>query len=159
MRGLIALIATSAVVAGTAASTPAATKPGAAAFIKTVVRQIVTNDYEHAWLSLHPAQQQLVPQDDYVRCELQSPVAGRLAWIKVLRVKNARFGVGGLNRLVTGKAVTLRIQLTDDDTGLSVVVTHTAHTVAVAGRWRWILPANRLGLYSSSACAAEAPGP
>jgi hypothetical protein len=159
VRRLIALIATSAVVAGTAASTPAATKPGAAAFIKTVVRQIVTNDYEHAWLSLHPAQQQLVPQDDYVRCELQSPVAGRLAWIKVLRVKDARFGVGGLNRLVTGKAVTLRIKLTDDDTGLSVVVTHTAHTVAVAGRWRWILPANRLGLYSSSACAAEATGP
>jgi hypothetical protein len=159
VRRLIALIATSAVVAVTAASTPAATKPGAAAFIKTVVRQIVTNDYEHAWLSLHPVQQQLVPQDDYVRCELQSPVAGRLAWIKVLRVKNARFGVGGLNRLVTGKAVTLRIKLTDDDTGLSVVVTHTAHTVAVAGRWRWILPANRLGLYSSSACAPEAAGP
>jgi hypothetical protein len=159
VRRLILLLAASAALAGTAASTPAARKPGAADFIKTVVRQIVSNDYEHAWLSLHPAQQQLVPQDDYVRCELQSPVAGRLAWIKVVRVKNARFKVGGLNRFVVGKAVTLRIKLTDDDTGLSVVVTHTAHTVAVAGRWRWILPADRLGLYSSSACAPEAPGP
>lgn len=159
VRRTILLIAASAVVAGTAGSTTAATKPTAAAFIKTVVRLIVTNDYEHAWLSLHPAQQQLVPQDDYVRCELQSPVAGRLAWIKVVRVKNARFGIGGLRGLVAGKAVTLRIKLTDDDTGLSVVVTHTAHTVAVAGRWRWILPAERIGLYSSSACAPEAPGP
>jgi hypothetical protein len=34
--------------------------------------------YEHAWLSLRPAQQQLVPQEDYVRCELQSPISGRL---------------------------------------------------------------------------------
>jgi hypothetical protein len=145
------------VAAGTAASTTAATKPGPGVFLKSVVRQIVSNDYEHAWLTLHPAQQQLVPQADYVRCELQSPVAGRLAWIRIVRVRDARFAVGGLNRVVTGKAVTLRIKLTDDDTGSSVVVTHTAHAVAVAGRWRWILPAERIGLYSSSACAPEAP--
>jgi hypothetical protein len=143
--------------AGVAGSTTAATKPDA--FIKTVVRQIVTNDYEHAWLTLHPAQQQLVPQDDYVRCELQSPFSGRLAWIRTVRVKDARFGVGGLAGLVRGKAVTVRIKLIDDDTGLSVVVTHTAHTVAVGGRWRWILPAKRIGLYSSSACTSQPPGP
>jgi hypothetical protein len=74
-------------------------------------------------------------------------------------VRDARFAVGGLNRVVTGKAVTLRIKLVDDDTGSSVVVTHTAHAVSVAGRWRWILPAERIGLYSSSACAAQAPSP
>ena len=153
MRRLILFIATVTVAAGTASSTTAATKPSAAAFIKTVVRQIVTNDYEHAWLTLHPAQQRLVPKDDYIRCELQSPVSGRLAWIKAIRVRNARFSVGGLAGRVNGKAVTVRIQLTDDDTGSSVVVTHTAHTVAVGGRWRWILPANRIGIYSSSACA------
>jgi hypothetical protein len=159
VRRVIVLCALSAVLSGTASSASAATSQGAAAFMKTVVRQIVTNDYEHAWLSLHPAQQQLVPQDDYVRCELQSPVAGRLAWIKTVRVRDARFGVGGLKGFVRGKAVTLRIKLTDDDTGASVVITHTAHTVAVGGRWRWILPAERIGLYSSSACAAPASGP
>jgi hypothetical protein len=127
--------------------------------MKTVVRQIVTNDYAHAWLSLHPAQQHLVPQEDYVRCEQQSPVAGRLAWIKTVKVKDARFRVGGLNGLVRGKAVTMRIKLIDDDSGASVVVTHTAHTVAVGGHWRWILPAERIGLYSSSACAPAAAGP
>jgi hypothetical protein len=159
VRRLALLIAAAATAAGTVGSTSAATKPGAAAFIKTVVRQIVTNDYEHAWLTLHPAQQQLVPQDDYVRCELQTPVAGRLVWIKAVRVKDARFRVGGVAGLVKGKAVTLRIKLFDDDSGASVVVTHTAHTVAVGGRWRWILPANRIGLYSSSACAPASPGP
>jgi hypothetical protein len=159
VRRLILVIAACAVAAGTTESATGTTSTGAGAFIKTVVRQIVTNDYEHAWLSLHPAQQQLVPQDDYVRCELQSPVAGRLVWIKIVRVKDARFGIGGLKGLVTGKAVTMRIKLTDDDSGLSVVVTHTAHAVAVARRWRWILPAKRIGLYSSSACATEAPGP
>jgi hypothetical protein len=125
--------------------------------MKTVVRQIVSNDYEHAWLSLHPAQQQLVPQDDYVRCELQSPVSGRVVWIKTVRVTNARFAVGGLTGRVVGKAVTLRIKLADDYLGASVVLTHTVHTVAVAGRWRWILPAERIELYRSSACAVEAP--
>jgi hypothetical protein len=159
MRRISILIAAGAVAAGAASSSTAATKPTAASFIKTVVRQIVTNDYEHAWLTLHPAQQQLVPQDDYVRCELQTPVAGRLLWIKTVRVQDARFRVGGVSGLVKGKAVTLRIKLVDDDSGSSVVVTHTAHAVAVAGRWRWILPANRIGLYSSSACAPETPTP
>ena len=159
MRRAILLIAGATIAVSAADPATGAQRAGPGAFIKTVVRQIVKNDYEHAWLSLHPAQQQLVPQDDYVRCELQTPVAGRLAWIKVVRVRNARCGVGGLNRVVTGKAVMLRIKLIDDVTGSSVVVTHTAHTVAVAGRWRWILPADRIGLYSSSACAPEAPGP
>jgi hypothetical protein len=127
--------------------------------MKTVVRQIVTNDYEHAWLSLHPAQQHLVPKEDYVRCEQQSPVAGRLAWIKTVKVKDARFRVGGLTGLVRGKAVTMQIKLIDDDSGASVVVTHTAHTVFVGGHWRWILPAERIGLYSSSACAPAPSGP
>ena len=159
MQRIPFFLAACAVAAVTAASSTAATKPGPGVFLKNVVRQIVSNDYEHAWLSLHPAQQQLVPQEDYVRCELQSPVAGRLAWIKIVRVRDARFGVGGLSGLVTGKAVTLRIKLVDDDTRGSVVVTHTAHAVSVAGRWRWILPAERIGLYSSSACATETPSP
>jgi hypothetical protein len=157
MRKLTVLIAASALLAGSAAAATTPRDPGA--FMKGVVRQIVTNDYAHAWLSLHPAQQQLVPQDDYVRCELQTPIPGRLAWIKVVRVSDARFAVGGLARRVAGKAVALRIKLVDDDSGASVVVAHTAHAVAVGGRWRWILPAQRIGLYSSSACATEAPPP
>jgi hypothetical protein len=159
MRRLVVLLAGAAVVVSGNSVASAAPPNKVGAFMKGVVRQIVTNDYEHAWQSLHPAQQQLVPKDDYVRCELQSPIAGRLAWIKVVRVTNARFAVGGLAGRVAGKAVALRIKLVDDDSGASVVVAHTAHAVAVAGRWRWILPAQRIGLYSSSACAAEAPGP
>ena len=157
MRRLVILIAAGAIALGGSATATAARSSGAAAFIKGVVRQIVSNDYEHAWLSLHPAQQQLVPQDDYVRCELQSPIFGRLAWVRTVRVANARFTVGGLSGRVTGKAVTLRIKLVDDDAGASVVLTHTAHAVAVGGRWRWILPAQRIGLYSSGGCATEAP--
>jgi len=126
-----------------------AARPPAATFIKQVVRQIVRNDYEHAWLTLHPAQQQLVPRENYVRCENQTPVAGRLVWIKVVRVADARFAVGGVNGRVAGKAVTLKLKLADDTTGNSVVVTHTTHAVWVGGRWRWILPAARLGLYTS----------
>jgi hypothetical protein len=156
VRRVILLIAAG-TVASSSGSAIAARDTGAAAFMTRVVRQIVSNDYEHAWLSLHPAQQQLVPQEDYVRCELQSPIAGRLVWIRTVRVASARFAVGGLKGRVAGKAVTLRIKLAADDIGASVVLTHTVHAVAVAGRWRWILPAERIELYSSSACAIEAP--
>jgi hypothetical protein len=151
-RPLLAIAAAAVVVAGLAAVPATAARPAASTFIKGVVRQIVRNDYAHAWLTLHPAQQQLVPKDDYVRCELQSPVAGRLVWIKVVRVANARFKVGGVTGSVAGKAVTVRIKLADDVAGETVVVTHTAHAVLVGGRWRWILPAERIGIYRSSDC-------
>ncbi len=159
MRRLILTGTACVALAGVFAGSAPAAKPTAATFIKAVVRKLVSNDYEHAWLTLHPAQQQLVPKDAYVRCELQSPVAGRLVWIKTVRVTNARFAIGGLPGRVSGKAVTLRIKLFDDVTGASVVIAHTAHAVWVAGHWRWILPAQRIGIYGSSACAPQAPGP
>jgi hypothetical protein len=145
-------IAAAVVLLGLVAGPATAARPTAGTFIKGVVRQIVRNDYAHAWLSLHPAQQQLVSQEDYVRCEEKSPVAGRLVWIKVVRVVDARFAVGGVKGRVAGKAVTVRIKLADDVGGGSIVVTHTAHAVWIGGRWRWILPAERIGIYGSSAC-------
>jgi hypothetical protein len=151
VRLLVATVAVAGIAALGSGSARAAQPTGAAAFIKKVVRQLVLNDYEHAWLSLHPVQQHLVPQDDYVRCELQTPIAARLVWIKVARVTNARFVVGGVVGRVAGKAVTLRIKLADDASGTSGVVTHTAHAVAVGGRWRWILPAGRIQLYRGCA--------
>ena len=153
MRRLTFLIAAAIVAVSSAAPASAAPKPGAADFIKRIVRQLVSNDYEHAWLSLHPAQQRLVPQEDYVRCELQTPIAARLVWIKAVRVASQRFAVDGVAGRVAGKAVTLRIKLADDSSGAEAIVTHTAHAVAVGGRWRWILPAGRISLYSSTACA------
>jgi hypothetical protein len=158
-RPLVPIAAAVVVLAGLAAVPATAARPAASTFIKGVVRQIVRNDYAHAWLSLHPAQQQLVPKDDYVRCEEQSPVAGRLVWIKVVRVADARFKVGGVKGRVAGKAVTVRIKLADDVAGDTVVVTHTAHAVWVGGSWRWILPAERIGIYGSTACKTGTPGP
>ena len=159
MRRPLIPIAVTVALLGLAAPAATAARPAASTFIKGVVRQIVRNDYAHAWLSLHPAQQQLVPQDEYVRCEQQTPVAGRLVWIKVVRVADARFTVGGVKGRVAGKAVTVRLKLVDDVGGAAVVVTHTAHVVWVGGRWRWILPAARIGLYGSSACTTGTPGP
>ena len=152
MRGRLLLLAASVALLGVVTAPAAAARPAASTFIERVVRQLVNNDYAHAWLSLHPAQQQLVPQAQYVRCELQAPVAGRLVWIKVVRVVDARFTVGGVTGKVAGKAVTVRLKLVDEAGGGSVVVTHTAHAVWAGGRWRWILPARRIGLYASSDC-------
>jgi hypothetical protein len=153
VRRSLLLLAASVALLGVVTAPAAAARPAASTFITRVVRQLVNNDYAHAWLSLHPAQQQLVPQEEYVRCELQAPVAGRLVWIKVVRVVAARFTVGGVTGKVAGKAVTVRLKLVDEAGGGSVVVTHTAHAVWAGGRWRWILPASRIGLYSSSGCA------
>jgi hypothetical protein len=66
-----------------------------------------------------------VPQEEYVRCEQQ--FAGRLVWIKVVRVVDARFTVGG----VEGRGG------------------RQGGDAEARGR---ILPAERIRLYGSSAC-------
>jgi len=48
------------------------------------------------------------------------------------------------------------VRLSDAIEG-GVVVTQTAHAVAVDGRWRWILSPQRFATYRSGACPAYGP--
>ncbi len=122
------------------------------AFLTGIVRGVAANDYERVWPTLHPAQQRVATRALYVRCERLSPVAGHLDWIHVVRAVNSRIAVAGAGgRLVESKAVTFRVRLSDAIDG-RVVVTQTAHAVAVDGRWRWILSPQRFATYRSGVC-------
>jgi len=127
-------------------------------FLEGVVRQIARNDYATAWQTLEPAQQRLVPQGEYVRCEAASPIPGHLSSIQVLRsfeepVKVAGSGSGAVDT----KAVTFRLKISEPGFA-SVVVTHTVHAVHAGQRWAWILPAKRLKLHRSGTCGARPVG-
>ena len=131
-------------------------------FLKGVVRQIAANDYARAWQSLAPAQQRLVPQPEYVRCESASPIPGRLAWIQVVRAFKEPVTVAGTGaEPVVATAVTFRLKISEPVLHEAVVVTHTVHAVPAEGRWAWILPPDRFQLHRSGSCGARpatAPG-
>jgi hypothetical protein len=126
--------------------------------LEGVVRQIARNDYATAWQTLEPAQQLLVPEREYVRCESASPIPGHLASIQVLRSFEEPVAVAGSGSgAVETRAVTFRLKISEP--GLSsVIVTHTVHAVHAGRRWAWILPAKRLELHRSGTCGARPAG-
>jgi hypothetical protein len=121
-------------------------------FLKNVVVDIAHNDYPHAWLSLYPPHQRVAPLDEYVACELKSPIPGNLEAIVILRVVRTSFPVAGQARRLRGAAVTFTIRIVDASLAASVDVHATFHAVPLGGRWKWILPADRYELYRGDGC-------
>ena len=157
---VVAAVAAGAVLLGSHGGSGKAAQPGGdpVAFLKGVVGQIVRNDYAHAWLTLHPAQQQAVSQRDYVRCELQTKIIGHLDSLTVVGAFDDLVLVaGGGVRPVKSKVVTFRLRLSEPGVGV-VSFTHSVHAVAVGGRWTWILTPHRYELYHAGGCS-QAPPP
>ena len=119
------------------------------AFAVHVVELIAANRYDDAWNDLHPLHQRVAPRGDYVGCESQSPIPGRLASIRVLRTYDDPAALGD-GTFVAGKAVVVRITLAEASE--RVVVTDTVHTVRVGKRWAWVLPTWRLQEYRAGLC-------
>ncbi len=130
------------------------------AFLRGIVRGVAANDYERVWPTLHPAQQRIATRELYVRCERLTPVPGHLAGLQVVRAIDSRITVAGAGaKRVVSKAVTFRVKIADAASGQAVVVTQTAHAVAIDGHWRWILSAQRFASYQSGSCPSGVATP
>jgi hypothetical protein len=121
-------------------------------FLRGIVSHIADNDYDGVWPSLHPAQQRVATRRVYVSCEALTPIPGHLDWVRLVRAKDERITVPGDRGVVTSKAVTFRVKLSEPVLDQSVIVTQTVHAVAVDGKWRWILSPKRFGIYRSRSC-------
>jgi len=124
-----------------------------AVFLRGIVSRLADNDYAGAWPSLHPAQQRVATRAAYVECEQLTPVPGHLDWIRPAGTKDARIRVAG-DGAVAGKAVTFTLKLSEPVSRQSMRRTVTAYAVTVDGRWRWVLPPKRFGVYLAKACPA-----
>lgn len=121
-------------------------------FLENVVADIAHNDYAHAWLSLYPPHQRVAPLDEYVACELKSPIPGHLDAVVALRSIRTSFPVAGQARPLHGAAITFRIRISESALAASVELRATFHAVPFGGRWKWILPANRYDIYRNHNC-------
>src|SRR5262245_35682269 len=120
------------------------------AFVSRIVSQIVSDDYATAWTTLYPPHQAVADSNEYVACEMQTPVGLKLRSISVVRVKDRQLRVPGDSKTSAAKAVTLRLRLSN--AGQKTVFTHTFNTVAVGSHWTWILTPSRYEQYRSNSC-------
>ena len=121
-------------------------------FLRGVVADIAGNEYAHAWLRLYPPHQAVAPVDEYVACELRSPIPGRLARLVVVRSVRGSFPVAGQTARVAGAAVTFLIRISEPALATSVQFKATFHAVRFAEHWTWILPAARYAMYRDDGC-------
>lgn len=136
---------------------------GAGAFAAGVVRLIGENRYGEAWRLLHPVDRRAADLEEYVTCELRSPIPGHVRSVRIEAVRREP-AVLEPGRRVGTTAVDVRIEIAGGAAPKPVIVTDTVHAVAVGGSWTWILPVERLALYRKNRCpgagsALAPPGP
>jgi hypothetical protein len=124
----------------------------AGAFATRIVRLIGANRYAEAWNSLLPLHQQAAPVERYVLCENETPIPGRVAAVRVLRVWDAPVRVAGVADPARGTKVTVRIEIADESIPARVAVVKTISLVRAAHHWAWLLPAPRYAAYVAGTC-------
>ncbi|CAN5159084.1 hypothetical protein BH09ACT13_BH09ACT13_13560 [soil metagenome] len=125
---------------------------GAATFLKRVVGLVVEDRYARAWPSLYPAHKSVAPREEYIACELKTPVGSELRSADVLRVTHKLLRIPGESARALVTSVTLRLRIAEPSLGTEDVFAHTFNAVAVGSRWTWILTPSRYELYRSDAC-------
>jgi hypothetical protein len=123
-----------------------------AAFVSRTVGQIISDDYATAWDTLYPPHQEVAPKDEYVACELQTPVGWKLRGVKVLRVATKMRRIPGESERVPVELVTLRLTIAQPDVQARDVFVHTFTAVESGERWTWILTPRKYELYRSDGC-------
>jgi hypothetical protein len=123
-----------------------------AAFLSRTVEQIVSDDYATAWDTLYPGHKGVAPKDEYVACELQTPVGWRLGAAKVLSVATRLRRIPGESDRTAVELVTLRLTITKPSPQMKSVFVHTFTAVADGDHWAWILTPSKYELYRSDGC-------
>jgi hypothetical protein len=123
-------------------------------FVSRTVATIARDDYVSAWDSLYPAHQEIAPRNEYVACELKTPLGWRLRSIRVVRVVDRMVHVPGTLDDVAAKAVTLRLRVFEKLIGAEESFSHTFTAVPVGAQWSWILTPSQYERYSTDSCGA-----
>ena len=151
--GAASATSAAAVLAGTSAAAPTPfvhSQPAGspATFLTKIVRLLAANRYAEAWPFLNPEQQSVAPLQTYVACESQSPIPGHLVSLRLLHIRHEPVQVLPESPPVPSTAVTFALLIANNSTPHEAVrIVLTAHAIAVASYWTWIMPPARLQLY------------
>jgi hypothetical protein len=131
-------------------STSARERP--AAFVSRTVGQIISDDYATAWDALYPGHKAVAPKDEYVACELLTPVGWTLRAAQVVRLASKLRRIPGEPERVPVELVTLRLTIAQPSVRVKNVFVHTFTAVAEGDHWSWILTPSKYELYRSNGC-------
>jgi hypothetical protein len=123
-------------------------------FVSRTVATIARDDYVSAWDSLYPAHQEIAPRNEFVACELTTPLGWKIRSLRVVRVVDRMVHVPGTSEDVAAKAVTLRLRVFQKLIGAEESFSHTFTAVPVGAQWSWILTPSQYERYSSDSCSA-----
>lgn len=121
-------------------------------FVSRTVVTIGRDDYASAWESLHPAHQEIASRNEYVACEMKTPLGWKLRSMRVVRVADRMVRVPGTSTDVAAKAVTLRLRVFEKLIGAEESFSHTFTAVPVDAHWSWILTPSQYERYSTDSC-------
>jgi hypothetical protein len=126
----------------------------ASAFFLGELRDKIVGDWDAAWRTLYPLHQRVASRADFVSCERATPFRAQLQGVRVTGVRKSLVRIPGLARPTAGVAVHVRVALRWYGPRDPIVLWHTFHLVPVAGRWRWLLSAERYRFYRDGGCAS-----
>lgn len=127
-----------------------------AAFALSVVRLVVTNNYADVWTMLATIEQASVPRGLYVGCEEQTPIPGKLARARVVRIQRKAIAVPGLSRTHSGYAVTVQTTIAMPRSE-SVTTQMIIPVIIDTHRLAWILRPERFNAYRHGHCYQQQP--
>jgi len=116
----------------TAAPTAGRPAESAGGALTRQLRLLSDGDHGALWDELHPAQQALIPREQYVRCLSRIP-GYELTDIRIVRTREEEGPIPGTSERATISVVTA--EFTQNGTKY----TETFYEVNVGGAWRWAL--------------------
>jgi hypothetical protein len=129
-----------------------------ATFLIRTVGLVISDDYATVWPSLYPPHQEVAPRDEYVSCELGTPVGWKLRAAKVLKVVDRARRIPGETEPKHVTMVALRLVIVNRALRTTGGFRHTFTAVADGSRWTWILTPARYRLYRDDACGDSTAG-
>lgn len=120
---------------------------GAGQSVKDLVTELSTSDYASAWAALHPAQQQVVPEDLFIRCGVEAEAAKdpKVDKVEVLDTKKVDKDIPWVGE---GEVTEVKIRMTQGETSREVLY----DVVKVDGDWRWTLGSRSLTAFEAGSC-------
>jgi hypothetical protein len=122
-------------------------RESAGRFVTRILREEISGQWAAQWEDLHPGQQKLITQDQYVLCSerIGTNVGVKQERFTVHGIKDVPFHEQGVPER-TSKLVTISVA------GPAMNATFHVHAVLHTGRWRWVLGPALLKSVSQGRC-------
>jgi hypothetical protein len=108
--------------------------------MRTQIAEMFAGQYGLAWKALHPAQQALLPRDEFMHCAAANAEAASSVVfddVEVLKTYREPVLIPGTD--VHAKSVAITIRITAHSGLLKDEDVSTGHYIRVGKRWTWIL--------------------